>query len=87
MLKIVKIATDDKHIKAGDMNSDFIKIKAIGTLDFIDKIESKDDNFFEDLFKDGDMDANFKGRNMGAIIFKYGTGPRRGERGWATPVG
>ena len=75
------------HMKAGDVTSDFIQIKAIGALGFIDKIESKDDNFFEDVFKDGDMDANFKGRDMGALIFKDGTGLRRGERGWATPAG
>ena len=74
-LNIVKTVTEDDHIKA------------IGTVGFVAKIESMDDNFFEDGFKDGDMDANFEGRDMGTIIFKDGIGARRGEQGWATPAG
>ena len=38
-----------------------------GMINFIAKIKSKDNNIFEDVFKDGDMDANLEGRDMGVI--------------------
>ena len=59
----------DATFKGRDMSFTILKEKGdvepqkeqdFGRLNFIAKIEAKDDNFFKDVIKDGDLDANFK---------------------------